>query len=593
MAKANPKSDWKLPRQAWLPILILANLLLIALSVFYLTDAYRSQERIARTQITNFVSLVRLNLDSLSREIELALGALAAEPVTGAVSETKRLNLIQRLATEHQSFRTLVITDANGDFVGGTLAAGGTTFNIRGRDYYDHLRSTDDPKMVLSGPVLGRSNNKWSLVFARRLNDPDGKFAGIVLVGYAVERLSSLVTPLDLAHLGALVITKADHTVVFTHPELPQRAIASRDVAPEFADAIAAMPDRGIIPRLGDGSPENPERMEAYQRSADGRFYISASIGLDQIFGDPRRQAALLTVIISFMVLASVYFARRTLLADKQLSDQNHHLEAMVSVLTQDLITAKEFAEAANRAKSVFLANMSHELRTPMNAVIGMTEITRRHVTDPRDRERLDTAIRSANKLLGLIRELLDVSKIESERLRLEEVEFELGYIIDNLEQVIAPTALDKGIAFQIDVPERLRQARFIADPMRLSQILLHLLGNAVKFTEAGLVKLSVVACDESPADMQLSFRVEDSGIGISSADQKRLFLLFEQIDGSTTRRYGGTGLGLGLCKRLADLMGGSISVRSEAGAGSQFALTIRLRKALLSAAAPTVSQSG
>jgi signal transduction histidine kinase/ActR/RegA family two-component response regulator len=265
--------------------------------------------------------------------------------------------------------------------------------------------------------------------------------------------------------------------------------------------------------------------------------------------------------------------------AEAELEQYRHHLEELVKVRTADLSVAKEAAEAANRAKSTFLANMSHELRTPMNAIIGLASILQRHATDMQQRDKLGKITGAANHLLRLLNDVLDLSKIDAERLTLEHVPFRLGGVIANVESLIAERQEAKQLGLRREIDDRLAEIDLLGDPLRLQQILLNLLSNAVKFTEQGEVSISAHIVDENEQQLSIALQVSDTGIGMSAEAQQRVFRPFEQADSSTTRQHGGTGLGLAICDRLVRLMDGHITVRSAPGQGSTFGFTLRFDK--------------
>ena len=255
--------------------------------------------------------------------------------------------------------------------------------------------------------------------------------------------------------------------------------------------------------------------------------------------------------------------------AESELRELAATLESRVERRTAELAAARDEAKAASRAKSAFLANMSHEIRTPMNAIIGFTHLLTRESKDPVQSDRLAKIGDAATHLLQIINDVLDLSKIEADKMVLEDIEFGLDTTLSSAFQLISDSAREKGLELVLDTdhtPQRLR-----GDPMRLTQLLVNLLNNAVKFTDRGWVRLKCELQREEESRQFVHFEVQDTGVGMSAEQQARLFTAFEQADSSTTRRHGGTGLGLALSRHLATLMGGEIGVRSAPGEGSTF----------------------
>jgi PAS domain S-box-containing protein len=238
-----------------------------------------------------------------------------------------------------------------------------------------------------------------------------------------------------------------------------------------------------------------------------------------------------------------------------------------------ELALASDRAQSANRAKGEFLANMSHEIRTPMNAVLGLAHILSRTVKEPDQRELVQKITIAARSLLGILNDILDFSKIEANRLEVEAIDFDLGDVLDALSTIIAVNGATKNLETTIAVDPAI-PGRLTGDPSRLQQVLINLAGNALKFTAAGEVAIEVSVTDRQRDQIVLRFSVRDTGIGMTPEEQAQLFTPFAQADSATTRRFGGTGLGLAICKRLVELMGGTIGVTSRSGEGSTFWFT-------------------
>jgi signal transduction histidine kinase len=366
------------------------------------------------------------------------------------------------------------------------------------------------------------------------------------MLGYVAAEVMNRITPADISDPQELVVRAQALSDGFSTP-----------IAPGF-EALVFKASRGI---------EDIYEL-TYIRRDGSRFPAVVSVTALRDAQDG---------IIGYLLIGTDNTARKQL-AD-ELKQHRDHLEELVFSRTAELAESRDAAQAASRAKSMFLANMSHELRTPMNGIMGMTDLALRRATDPLQIDWLTKGAQASRHLLAILNDILDISRIEADQLTLEDMIFSPVRTIDEGVRILEAQALAKGLRLScwIDpsLPDLLR-----GDALRLKQIVLNFVGNAIKFSKRGRIDVRADASEVDALSVLLRIEVADEGIGMDAEQQTRLFQVFSQVDESSTRKYGGSGLGLVISRRLARLMGGEAGVTSEPGVGSTFWMTARLKRA-------------
>ncbi|MBU1362996.1 MAG: HAMP domain-containing protein [Gammaproteobacteria bacterium] len=563
---------------------------------------------------------------NIDGKLQERLAALANSTRTIPQDRLDDLPALERHLRERTTllmlFDDLYIFDAKGLLlVDWPLKAGRRGLDMSARDYIQQARKTHQPG--ISQPILGRATRQPIIVMTAPVLDKQGELVAIV------GGVLNLYKPNLIGTLGSRRIGEGGYLYLVSKERLviahPDKERIMKEAAPPGANPSLDRALAGFEGTLEGTNSRGLVGLFTFKRLASTDWIIASVIPSSVAFRpivNIERRIAMITILLMVLAtpllwlfavrisrplgqLAAAMRQRASAMQPGQpalpvpetgsseictvaaafnefLGARNKAELALAaseeqrSKMMESLAAAKESAEAANKAKSEFLANMSHELRTPMNGVIGMIELARMNPADDETREYLDIAQASASSLLDILNDILDVSKIEAGKLHIEHTPFAFAPLVGEVLRLMTPQLREKHLDSACSLPPDL-PAILIGDPLRIRQVLLNLIGNAVKFTREGSITVSARVVEAGPADILLAVDIADTGIGIPADRLEAIFHAFAQADTSTTRNFGGTGLGLTISSQLVELMGGKLGVVSRPGVGSTFSFTLRL----------------
>ncbi|WP_265946480.1 hybrid sensor histidine kinase/response regulator [Dechloromonas sp. A34] len=551
-------------------LFVLVGVVALALTGMLGITLYSDYQSVLAQEQGRLATLTKLIADNAAGVLERNRGRLTRlgkRPAIRAMDMGSCDPILVDFVELFPEFANLTTIDLNGLApCSGVPQPGGKPVSVAKTEWFK--RALVEKRFLVGNPFIGPITGRLVSVLIEPVWDDRHELLGFLGLPLDLERFSLNIPSESLPEGTRFGLLSADGTLIWRNTD-PEKLIGKR---------IADLPGPQRALQVRDGQYESlgtdgVKRYTAVASVSPANWVAFMSVPTATITGKVM-QSALRNGLLGAVAMVALGF----LLA---------YLFRRINQVEEDLLQARDAAEAASRAKSIFLSNMSHELRTPMNGIIGMTELALRHASDPKLIDQLGKVSKASHHLLHLINDILDISKIEAGRLTLERVSFRLGEVLENLVSLIEHRVREKGLTLHVNPAPALAQLSLLGDSFRLGQVLLNLTGNAVKFTENGSVRVRVFLAEDGPVDVLLRFEVQDTGIGISEENQQRLFSAFEQADGSMTRQYGGTGLGLAISKSLTQMMGGEIGIDSVLGEGSTFWFTARLSKVNEAATAP------
>jgi signal transduction histidine kinase/DNA-binding response OmpR family regulator len=537
---------------------------MIALTVWTTLDLKRQMLEAAVQSQENVAAVLRQNLlHDVERYDQSMTSVVEAEklPWINALKPEMRRRVLFGNADPADTLGAIRVLDKHGQVTLDSRGAAPVGVNRADRDYFKVHRDRADVGLYVSGAFRCGGAHAWCVALSRRLSDADGRFAGVVVGTLQLAHVTALFSQLHLRPGAATSLWHSNGTLLVHLPSI------EGDIGRRFGRGrIISSPPSGHFEVL---SPlDGTMRIVVYERLANLPLTVFVAESKDVVLAPWRSKAIINAIGIAILLAMTANTAIRLMLE----FNRRERVEKALSI-------AKEQADAANRAKTEFLANMSHEIRTPMNGVIGMNALLLRGDLAPEQRRYAEAIKTSADGLLGIINDILDVSKLEAGRVELECIDFKLEDVIEDVVELLAPRVSQQGLAMAAYVDVGARRP-LKGDPTRIRQVVLNLMSNSLKFTEQGSISIDVASLPLADGRAGLRIAVSDTGLGLSPEAKAKLFQKFQQADNSITRRFGGTGLGLSICKQLVELMGGQIGLEDRPGGGSTFWVDIELATA-------------
>ncbi len=535
-------------------------------------------------QIRYFLGNHAKLLESLMRTTELTLENVVLRINREGIGGDQVHRALRQSVENWPMARVIGITDATGFVVHSSRSVVAPKVDLFDRDYVAHWLNAGSGRQFISGPIRNAVDGLWQISLSIPIRR-DGRLTGVIAAVIDIGYLAPILRVSEATGDYATLIDR-EFRMIARYPERPE------DIGRSMAEAALLRPLHDPEVDRTSGTFTNhftgEERIAAALRFYDGNLILSSSRALTSALGYWRPLAVINALVSTLLLLAATL---AVLSALRHLAARNREAQNLM-ILNRQLEERTREAERLAAAKSDFLAVMSHEIRTPLTAVMGMIDLAAQAPGPAAAGRHLGIARSASVTLLAVINDILDMSRLESGKMVLETIPFGLDQLVDQAIATIRSQADDKNLDLLVSVdPDTPRGLR--GDPTRLTQTLLNLLGNAVKFTERGAVTLTVAPTGERPGGYRLRFEVADTGPGIPIEQQGELFKPFEQLSPSRARRFGGSGLGLSICKGLVEAMGGTIGVESEPGIGSRFWFEVDLLAGSLSPAAAPTSVGG